>query len=131
MKGRYAGEKNAMYGRHLPHTQEWKQWASQRFSGSGNPMYGVHREKTKEECIAISQRQKGTGNSFYGKHHSDDARKQISNSKKKTPVKCIETGISYDSASEACRLTGIHNSSILRAAKNQLTAGGYHWEIVA
>ena len=132
MKGRFAGPNNPMFGKPgHPHSEEWKTEMSKRFSGERNPMYGVHREKTQEECKAISDRQKGSGNSFYGKRHSEETRKKISDSKKKSPVRCIETNEKYESSNEAMRITGIHNSSILRAAKNHLTAGGYHWEFIA
>ena len=130
MKGKYAGKNNPMFGKHIPHTEEWKTWARQYFSGEGNPMYGVHREKTPEECKAISERQMGSGNSFYGKKHTEETRQKIRDSKKKTPVRCVETGEEYESTNDAMRKTGIHNGSILRAAKNHLTAGGYHWEII-
>ena len=129
-KGMFAGENNPMYGRRMPHSDGWREKMSKRFSGSGNPMYGVHRIKTPEECEAISQRMQGENNSFYGKHHTEEARRKIGDTKKKTPVRCVETGIIYESTNEARRQTGIHNASILRAAKNHLTAGGYHWELV-
>ena len=55
-------------------------------------------------------------------------------SAKKTskPVRCIETGIIYSSASEAERQTGIHNASINHCCNSRYkTAGGFHWEFVS
>lgn len=44
-------------------------------------------------------------------------------------IKCIETGIVYDSLGEAERRTNISRVCIARCCKrNQKTAGGYHWE---
>ena len=46
-------------------------------------------------------------------------------------VKCIETGIIYESLAEAMRTTGINNTHILDVCKGRCkTAGGYHWEYV-
>ena len=78
----------------------------------------------------MSEQRKGINNSFYGKQHTEEYRKKISDSRKKSPVRCVETNISYSSCAEAMKQTGIHNGSILRAAKNGLTAGGYHWELL-
>jgi hypothetical protein len=44
---------------------------------------------------------------------------------------CIETGIVYESARAASKLTGVLCSSISNYLHGkQYTAGGYHWEIV-
>lgn len=46
-------------------------------------------------------------------------------------VMCIETGIVYDSGTEAHLQTGIANSNISKCCKNpQKTAGGYHWKYI-
>lgn len=46
-------------------------------------------------------------------------------------VKCIETGIVYQSGNEAMRKTGIDISSITKCCNGKLkSAGGYHWEFV-
>lgn len=53
---------------------------------------------------------------------------KIKNSKK---VLCIETNISYDSAREAGRQTGISYSGIAKACRGELkTSGGYHWKYI-
>ncbi len=50
----------------------------------------------------------------------------IKNSK---PVKCIETGELYKSASEATRLTNINRCSIAKCCQKKVnTAGGFHWQ---
>lgn len=47
------------------------------------------------------------------------------------PVKCIETGIMYESAREAYRQTNIHYSNISKVCLGkQKKAGGYHWEFI-
>lgn len=128
--GRYAGEKNPMYGVHLKLSDERKRELSKRFSGSGNPMYGVHLKATDEQRRRQSERMRGSGNPFYGRKHTEETIKKISDTRKKTKVRCVETGDEYSSSTDAMRKTGIHSGSILRAAKKNLTAGGYHWEIV-
>jgi hypothetical protein len=40
---------------------------------------------------------------------------------------CIETGVEYPSASEASRVTGIHQSSICRSCRKGCKAGGFTW----
>lgn len=46
-------------------------------------------------------------------------------------VRCVETGVVYESLAEAMRATGINNTNILDACKGRLkTAGGYHWEYI-
>lgn len=45
------------------------------------------------------------------------------------PIRCIETGVCYDSIADVARKTGIFNAH--KCAKGyQKTAGGYHWEYV-
>ena len=49
----------------------------------------------------------------------------------KKPVKCIETGIVYESISAASQEQGIGFASIQRVCNNlQKTAGGFHFEYV-
>jgi len=42
VKGGYKGERNGMYGKHIPHTKEAKQKISASTSGERNGMYGKH-----------------------------------------------------------------------------------------
>lgn len=50
------------------------------------------------------------------------------NEKRKRSVKCVETGVTYESITLAERETGINHASITRTAhKKQATAGGLHW----
>lgn len=46
------------------------------------------------------------------------------------PVRCVETGIEYDSMRTAASSTGTTEQKISYAVKNRGTAGGYHWELV-
>ena len=47
------------------------------------------------------------------------------------PVKCIETGIVYDSTVQAGKLTGVNRVYITNCCNNKkLSAGGFHWEYV-
>lgn len=52
-------------------------------------------------------------------------------SKIKKPVRCIETGIVYESVTDAANATGIFGTSISKVCKGKgETTGGYHWEYV-
>ena len=56
--------------------------------------------------------------------------KQNKTSKDKSrPVRCIETGIVYRSATEAAKLTNAQRSNITECCNNKpnSTTGGYHW----
>ena len=54
------------------------------------------------------------------------------NGKKRSKrVRCIETGIIFESTREASRQTGIFNASISHCCSGERqTAGGFHWEYV-
>lgn len=129
-KGMFSGERNPMYGVHLSVTEEKKKMLSEKFSGAGNPMYGVHRKHTQEEKQAMSVRMSGDRNPFFGKTHDEETKKRMSESKKKSPVICVETGQRYESINMAGNKTGIHTGSISRACKTGGIAGGYHWNYI-
>ena len=128
------GEKNHMYGR--KHTDEELQFLRERFSGEGNPRY--HAVVSKETRRKISEAQKG-------KVLSDEHKRKISAGCKgllkgrprpegggRPPIKvrCIETGIEYESINEAARQYSIAKSSIRICLKNpNRTARNVHWEI--
>lgn len=55
----------------------------------------------------------------------------VINSPKRKTVKCIETGITYPSARNADKLTGIDYRRILEVChKQKRMAGGFHWEFI-
>ena len=66
----------------------------------------------------------------YKKGHSEEAKEKMrKSSPNKKKVLCVETGIIYESASEASRQTGIWSVNIRRVCKGKVkSAGGYHWE---
>ena len=72
------------------------------------------------------------------KEHPEEAKRQRLNAQKKMvearkrKVKCIETGIIYQSASEAARqIPKASQSKICMVCRGQRkTCGGYHWEYV-
>lgn len=59
------------------------------------------------------------------------AQEAMANARKK-PVRCIETGVVYESATEAARnVPNTHQSKICMVCRGQRkTCGGYHWEYV-
>ena len=108
------GEKNPMYGNHSPHP--WQKGNNRGIVGDRHPMYG----------------RLGENNPRYGTKHTEESiRKMRENSSLKKSVLCVETGVVYESQSEASRLTGIKEtniSAVCRKKPHCITAGGYHWE---
>lgn len=67
------------------------------------------------------------------RHWRDNFDNIIDPSKWSKRVKCIETGIEYESLLDASRKTGINYSGICRVVRHiprYRTAGGFHWELV-
>lgn len=104
-------------------------------NGGNSP--GRMSEETKRK---ISAAHSGEGNPFYGRHLSDNHKEKIREARKerniqpvnKRPVRCLETGVIYESTAEATRSLGIHNYAIRRVCYGERkTAGGYHWEYVS
>lgn len=97
-----------------------------------------HTEETKQKIRE----------SHLGKHHSEESKQKMSQQRKgvpKTqqhkdkigkanskPVRCIETGIIYNSCTEATHAVGLKNpisiSAVCRGKGK--TAAGYHWEYI-
>jgi len=115
-KGFQVGEKNPNYGK--PMSKEQKIQISKslmgRFIGIKNPMYGKHLSK---ECKThLSETKKGN-------HYS-----KITEFPPKQVI-CIETGIIYESISEAGRQTGLDFRNIHGVCKGRCkTTGGFHWK---
>ena len=68
--------------------------------------------------------------SHIGKYHSEETRiKMRESSPNKKQTLCIETGIIYNSASEAGRMNNLRSNRISDACNDPLkTCGGYHWK---
>lgn len=82
------------------------------------------REITKETREKISKKNSGINHPMYGK------KRDISLFMTKK-VKCLESGIVYESIATAGRTTGIQKSDISKNCNGRLkTAGGYHWQFV-
>ena len=102
--------------------------------GSGAGRWSVASRKKLSKTVS------GNGNPFYGRCLSEDHKQKIRDRRKeldiqpvnKRPVRCVETGIIYESTAEATRALGIHNYAIRRVCYGERkTAGGYHWEYVS
>lgn len=70
---------------------------SERFLGENNPCYGTHRtDEQKQKAKEVFS---------------------VYNEKLKKPVICVETGVVYQSISEASKSTGVHTSCISKSCK--------------
>ena len=101
---RFKGKRAPMYGKH--HTEESKQKNREKHLGRGHKMSEEAKEKIRL--------------SAFGNHNG-----------KQTRVKCVETGVIYESAAEAERKTNTDSSAIIKCIKNKLhKTNGLHWESV-
>ena len=67
----------------------------------------------------------------YNNTHGTRTKRSIQKISKR--VKCVETGIIYNSANDAGRKTGLSQPNITRCCQKKKgfdTCGGYHWEYV-
>lgn len=122
-KGLHAGEKNPNYGR--KHTEEERR----KISVYLKEYYAEHGSQRK------------------GTKASDESRKKMSEAKKKSAavmehmakmnkakakrVLCVETGVVYESAHEAARVTGFAQGNISSTCRGEYKqAYGFRWEYV-
>ena len=91
----------------------------------------ARKDKVDEKQI---ERVRELGFSNKGKKHSEETKRKMSDSHKGCNTKrvlCVETGISYDSISEASKCTNISGQNIGKVCNKKLqTAGGYHWVFI-
>lgn len=80
----------------------------------------------------ISESLKGEKSPWLGrKHTTESLEKMRQNATNKRPVRCVESGVVYDSISEAGRETGINYRNIHAVcAGKRSVASGFHWEYV-
>lgn len=121
------GEKHWNYGK--PLSEEFKCKLSKIRMGVNNPNYG--KNPSEETRKKMSEAQSGENNGMYGKHHSEETLEKLRKAKSK-PVRCVETKIIYESATEASKKTGLNRASINQCCNGvrYKTVGGYHWEFV-
>lgn len=87
-----------------------------------------HKDENKtNNCVDNLEWCTAVYNANYGTRNKRSAEKQIK------PIMCIETGVIYNSLTEASKKTGISKgniSSVCNHRKWCKTAGGYHWEYI-
>lgn len=99
-----------------------------RFAGENHPMYGKkHTEETKKKMSLNHRDVSKEKNPFYGDHRF--AGKNHPNAK---AIQCIETGVVYDTVTQAERDTGVARQSIAKQIRGTIShAGGLHWKYVS
>lgn len=91
----------------------------------------ISKSRAKSVTSEQVERVKNMGLSNKGRKHTEEAKRKMSESQKGIKGKkilCVETGITYNSVSEAARITNINRQNIGAVCNGRLkTAGGYHW----
>lgn len=89
----------------------------------------LHPEEKRQILIKASEKAKE-----YWQSHPEEKKRNMKKMQDKAKEKntkkilCIETNVSYESAREAFRQTGIHYASIGKVCNGKAkTAGGFHW----
>ena len=109
MKGRFAGEKHPMYGKH--HTADAIAKMSAARVGKSSGMAG--RKHTEESLKKISEHRKG---------------KMVGSANHKSKaVMCVETGTMYESQGIAARELGISQPDISESCRCGRSAKGFHF----
>lgn len=71
---------------------------------------------------------RGKYNPFYGKHHSKENNLKNAKSHHYKSIRCVETGMVFESASEISKIYNICKSHVIACCKGlQITCGGFHW----
>lgn len=141
------GKDNNMYGKH--HSQETKRKMSESRMGNQNAKgctWKMKQEtkdkisaslKGKQNCLGrkLSQETRNKiAKANRNKIVSEETKKKISKANKgkaTKPVRCVETGVVFNSVSEAGEFIGRSVSGIVACcAGKQNTCGSYHWEYV-
>ena len=130
-KGKYCGENNPMYGKHLTEEQKRKMSEAKKgkYCGENSPLYGKHL--TEEHKSKLSKAKKGENNPMYGKHRDDETKDKIRLRRNKAVVQYTKEGefiAEYESALVAKNITGIDSSNISKCCLGKLkSAGGFKW----
>ena len=114
------GDKNPMFGRHIPLSKEHKEKLRQSNLG----------RKASPEAIE-KMRQSKLGKTLTDEHKSKIGKSNKGHGRPGKPVLCIELNKPFPSSLEAERQTGIPNTLIGLVCRGiRKTAGGYHWQYI-
>lgn len=117
------GEKNHNFGKHQ--TEEIKE---------KNRVAHLRENLSKETLEKMSKSNSGRFGSKhwnFGNKYTEKQREKLSNAHEhqKKKVICIETGVVFESLSEASKMTNINRGNISNVCTGrQEKAGGYHWK---
>lgn len=92
---------------------------------------GEHFKHSESSVMLMSERRKGKGTQKKTAETIAKMKAAHAGGSEKVPVRCIETGVIYQSINEASRATGIHKKRIsgcCRHVPHYNTAGGVRWE---
>ena len=124
-------------------SEETRRKLSESKMGTKNPQFGKHpseetrrklseasKNRSEETRRKVSEALSGENHPMYGKHHSAESRAKMSKAHANR-VLCVETGIVYDSLSDAGNSVGKTFGAIAHACRGRCkTAGGFHWRYI-
>ena len=122
--------------RGMTHTDEAKEKIRQSKLGEKNPMFGKkHTQEWIEMIRKINSHPKSEETiekmRIAQSNRSEETRKKLSDSQKKLPIRCIETGVEYSGISIAARAIGVCTANLCACLHGRRhTCGGYHWEVI-
>ena len=129
-------------------TDEWKQHISEAVRGENHPFWGKQLSDKHRRHLSEAHMGNKSYGGMQGKKHTEETKRRMSESHKGHKlsdetirkmkensgkiIRCVETGIVYDSIGDACRKTGYKSKTgISRCCKGlQETYNGLHWEYV-
>ena len=123
-----ANEREAYY---IALYDSYKNGYNATIGGSNSAKTSEHKKKIQISNIG-KHNHVGENNPMYGKHMSEEAKNKSRQKQNHFKVRCIETGLEFDTCHLAATWCGLkrdgHIPEVCRG--NRKTAGGYHWEFI-
>lgn len=107
------------------------------FANSGERSFWYGKKQPESANKKRREALLGPKNHNFGKTFSEETRRKLHdahvgrNPPNKRPVRCIETGVIYESAKKAAAILGVDHSTLTKCCRGERNiCGGCHWEVV-